>query len=155
MRPELTSSPHTNALVTVEIAGREFGVPLSRVSHVFVPDRLSPVPLAPPEIAGLLNLRGRIVTAIDLRMRLDLPLRVAEGPMVALSVEKGGELYGLIADDAGEAIWTAQSRLEPAPANLDARWARLCAGVCRLDEGLLMVLDVDRILDLNNCEIAA
>jgi len=155
MRPEHSSPTHTNALVTVEIAGQDFGVPLSRVSHVFVPDRLSPVPLAPPEIAGLLNLRGRIVTAVDLRRRLDLPLRPANGPMVALGVEKDSELFGLIADKAGETIWMASSRLEPAPANLDARWARLCAGVLRLDDGLLTVLDVDRILDLNNCGIAA
>lgn len=155
MNPERKSPDHTIALVTVGIAGRDFGVPLSRVSHVFVPDKLSPVPLAPPEIAGLLNLRGRIVTAVDLRRRLDLPFRVGGSPMVALCVEKGGELCGLIADEAGEAISMSPSRLEPAPANLDARWTRLCAGVCRLDDGLLTVLDVDGLLDLTDFGIAA
>ena len=155
MNPEQKSPDHTIALVTVGIAGRDFGVPLSRVSHVFVPDELSPVPLAPPEIAGLLNLRGRIVTAVDLRRCLDLPLRVAGSPMVALGVEKDGELYGLIADDAREAISMSPSRFEPVPSNLDARWTRLCAGVCELDDSLLTVLDVDEILDLNNFGIAA
>jgi purine-binding chemotaxis protein CheW len=142
-------------LVTVVIADQYFAVPLSRVNHVFVPERLSPVPLAPPEVMGLLNLRGRIVTALDLRMRFGLPMRMPGDPMVALGVEMGGELFGLVADRAGEAIWTAPSGIEPAPANLDARWARLCSGVCRLNGGLLTVLDVDRVLDLNNCGVAA
>lgn len=145
----------TNGLVTVAVAGQFFGVPLPRVKHVFVPDRVSPVPLAPAEVMGLLNLRGRIVTALDLRTRLGLPLRVPGDPMVALGVEKGGEMFGLIGDKAGEAMWTAESGIEPAPANLDARWARLCAGLCRLDGGLLTVLDVDRVLDLNHCGVAA
>ena len=54
------------------MGGQLFGLPISRVQDVFVPDRLTRVPLAPPEIAGLLNLRGRIVTAIDMRRRLGL-----------------------------------------------------------------------------------
>ncbi|BAQ18258.1 chemotaxis protein CheW [Methyloceanibacter caenitepidi] len=155
MRSEQQADALTNGLVTVEVAGQFFGVPLSRVKHVFVPDRVSPVPLAPPEVMGLLNLRGRIVTALDLRTRLGLSLRVAGDPMVALGVEKGGEMFGLIADKAGEAIWTTQSGIEPAPANLDERWARLCAGVYRLNDGLLTLLDVDRLLDLNHCGVAA
>lgn len=155
MSSERQPETRANGLVTVAVAGRFFGVPLARVNHVFVPDRVSPVPLAPPEVAGLLNLRGRIVTALDLRKRLGLPLRVPGAPMVALGVEMNGELYGLIADEAGEAIWTSPSDIEPAPANLDARWARLCAGVCRLDSGILTVLDVDRVLELNDCEVAA
>lgn len=155
MSVEESSQSLTNGLVTVNVADQRFAVPLIRVSHVFVPDRLSTVPLAPPEIAGLLNLRGRIVTALDLRVRLGLPARAPGDPIVALGIEDGGELYGLIADRAGEAIWTAPSAVEPAPANLDARWAGLCAGVCRLDDGLLMVLDVDRVLNFNHSGIAA
>ena len=58
--------------VTAMIGGQLFGLPISRVQDVFVPERLTRVPLAAPEIAGLLNLRGRIVTVIDMRRRLDL-----------------------------------------------------------------------------------
>ena len=58
--------------VTATVGGQLFGLPISRVQDVFVPERLARVPLAPPEIAGLLNLRGRIVTAIDMRRRLGL-----------------------------------------------------------------------------------
>ena len=63
----------TEGYVTVVTGGQLFGLKLERVRDVFVPRGLSEVPLAPPEVAGLLNLRGRIVTAIDLRRRLGLP----------------------------------------------------------------------------------
>jgi purine-binding chemotaxis protein CheW len=155
VRSERQAATSTEGLVTVAIADQYFGVPLSRVNQVFVPERLSPVPLAPPEVMGVLNLRGRIVTALDLRMRLGLPVRVPGDPMIVLGVELGDELVGLVADKAGEAIWTSQSGIDPAPANLDARWARLCAGVCRIDGGLLTILDVDRVLNLNDCGVAA
>ena len=56
--------------VTAMVGGQLFGLPIGRVQDVFLPDRLARVPLAPPEIAGLINLRGRIVTAIDMRRRL-------------------------------------------------------------------------------------
>ena len=62
--------------VTVTIGDQLFGLPISRVQDVFIPDRLTRVPLAPPEVAGVLNLRGRIVTAIDMRRRLGLPAHV-------------------------------------------------------------------------------
>lgn len=155
MSNEENSAVASNGLVTITVADRRFAVPLVRVSHVFVPDRLCAVPLAPPEIAGLLNLRGRVVTALDLRTRFGLPARRPEDPMIALGVEEGGELFGLIADEAGEAIWAGPSGLEPAPSNLDARWAGLCAGVCRSDDGLMMVLDVDSVLNFGRSGLAA
>jgi purine-binding chemotaxis protein CheW len=91
----------TEGFVTVVMGGQLFGFRLERVRDVFVPRGLSPVPLAPPEVAGLLNLRGRIVTAIDLRRRLGLPPRADGGAPVAVGIEERGELYGLIVDRVG------------------------------------------------------
>ena len=113
------------------------------------PQALSAVPLAPPEVAGVLNLRGRIVTALDLRRRLGLPPREDGKPTVAVGIEERGELYGLIADKVGDVMWLPASQYETAPANLDPRWAQVCAGVYRLDGRLLVVLDVDKILDFS------
>src|SRR5437879_11632804 len=84
--------------VTVMIGGQLFGLPISRVQDVFMPDRLTRVPLAPPEIAGVLNLRGRIVTTIDMRRRLGLPPREDDKPAMAVGVELKGEPYGLLID---------------------------------------------------------
>ena len=66
--------------VTAMIGGQLFGLPISRVQDVFMPDRITRVPLSVPEIAGVLNLRGRIVTAIDMRRRLGLPPRTDDKP---------------------------------------------------------------------------
>jgi purine-binding chemotaxis protein CheW len=139
----------TQGYVTVETAGQLFGLRLERERDVFVPRGLSQVPLAPPEVAGLLNLRGRIVTAIDLRRRLGLPPRSDGSAPIAVGMEERGELYGLIVDRAGDVLHLERSSYEANPVNLDARWARLCAGVHRLDHKLMVVLDVEKVLDFN------
>src|SRR5262249_51027274 len=122
--------------VTVVIAGQLFGLPISQVQDVFICDRLTRVPLAPPEIAGVLNLRGRIVTAIDMHCRLGLGRRAKERPAMAVGIEAHGESYGLLIDSVGEVLNLAESTREPNPVNLDAHLARVSAGVHRLDKQL-------------------
>jgi purine-binding chemotaxis protein CheW len=145
----------TEGFVTVVTGGQLFGLRLERVRDVFVPRGLSQVPLAPPEVAGLLNLRGRIVTAIDLRRRLGLPPREDGGAPFAVGIEERGELYGLIVDRVGDVLRLKRSSYEANPVNLDQRWAKVCAGVHRLDHGLMVVLDVDKVLDLSDLGVAA
>jgi purine-binding chemotaxis protein CheW len=135
--------------VTATIGGQLFGLPISRVQDVFMPERLSQVPLAPPEIAGLLNLRGRIVTAIDMRRRLGLPPYAGQDKRMAIGVECRGESYGLLIDAIGEVLRLPMASREDNPVNLDANLARVCVGVHRLDGGLLLVLDMVRVLEAN------
>jgi purine-binding chemotaxis protein CheW len=146
--------PATQGYVTVETAGQLFGLPIERVRDVFVPRGLSKVPLAPPEVAGLLNLRGRIVTAIDLRRRLGLPPRGDGAAPIAIGMEERGELYGLLVDRAGDVLHLERATYDSNPVNLDARWTRVCAGVHRLEHGLMVVLDVEKVLDFNQFGIA-
>ncbi len=141
--------------VTVIIAGQLFGLPISQVQDVFIPDRLTRVPLASPEIAGVLNLRGRIVTAIDMHCRLGLGKRSQDRSPMAVGIEFRGESYGLIIDSVGEVLNLAESAREPNPVNLDPHLASVSAGVHRLDKQLLVVLDVDRVLDAGNGAMAA
>ena len=141
--------------VTVMLDGQLFGLPISRVQDVFMPDRLTRVPLSSPEIAGVLNLRGRIVTAVDLRRRLGMPPRSDAGAPMAVGIELRGESYGLLIDSVGEVMKLAEETREPNPVNLDARLARASAGVHRLDGQLLVILDVDRVLDMAADAIAA
>ena len=141
--------------VTVVTAGQLFGLKLSRVRDVFVPRGLSRVPLAPPQVAGLLNLRGRIVTAIDLRQRLGLAPRTDGVAPVAVGIEERGELYGVIVDKVGDVLWLPAETYDINPVNLDPRWGRVCAGVHRLEQGLMVVLDVDKVLDLTGLGAAA
>lgn len=139
--------------VTAMIGGQLFGLPILRVQDVFMPERLTRVPLAPPEIAGVLNLRGRIVTLIDMRGRLGLEVRGDEGPPMAIGVESRGESYGLLIDSVGEVLKLDDSVREPNPINLDPRLARVSVGIHRLDGQLLMVVDVDRVLDIGTKRI--
>jgi purine-binding chemotaxis protein CheW len=133
--------------VTVMIGGQLFGLPISRVQDVFMPDRVTRVPLSAPEIAGVLNLRGRIVTAIDMRRRLGLPPRTDDKPSMAVGIELKGESYGLLIDTVGEVMKLSDTTRESNPVNLDARLGRVSGGVHRLDGQLMVILDVDHVLN--------
>ncbi|MEX1083128.1 MAG: chemotaxis protein CheW, partial [Xanthobacteraceae bacterium] len=102
--------------------------------------------LSAPEVAGILNLRGRIVTVIDLRCRLGMFKREDSRPSMAIGIECRGESYGLLIDDIGEVMKLPESSREVNPINLDARLAQVSAGVYRLDAEIMVVLDVDRVL---------
>jgi purine-binding chemotaxis protein CheW len=141
--------------VTAMIGGQLFGLPITRVQDVFTPERLTRVPMAPPEIAGMLNLRGRIVTLIEMRKRLGLDARTDDAVPMAIGVESRGESYGLLIDSLGEVLKLDDGKRESNPINLDAQLARVSAGVHRLDGQLLIVIDVDRILDIGANAIAA
>jgi Chemotaxis signal transduction protein len=141
--------------VTAMIGGQLFGLPIVRVQDVFIPERLTRVPLAPPEIAGVLNLRGRIVTLIDLRRRFGLGERGDGNSSMAIGVESRAESYGLLIDSVGEVLKLDDAAREPNPINMDQRLARVSAGIHRLDGQLLIVVDVDRVLDIGANAIAA
>ncbi|WP_306029068.1 chemotaxis protein CheW [Stappia sp. MMSF_3263] len=131
--------------VTVIIGGQLFGLPISQVHDVFVPESLTRVPLAAPEVAGVLNLRGRIVTAIDMRKRLHLPNRDKNAQVMAVGIEHKGESYGLVIDQVGEVLRLSGDSMEANPSNLDKRWAEISGGVHRLDGKLMIILDVARL----------
>jgi purine-binding chemotaxis protein CheW len=141
--------------VTFTTAGQLFGLPIGRVQEVFRPTRITRVPLAGAQIAGVLNLRGRIVTAIDMRRRLELDACDEDKVRMAIGIESGSESFGLLVDSLGEVLKLADDEREPNPVNLDRKLARVSAGVFRLDGQLLVVLDVDRVLDLGAEAVAA
>lgn len=141
--------------VTVRIGEQLFGVPVTEIREVFSPQGVTPVPRAPEEIAGLLNLRGRIVTAIDARRRLGLPPRGEGEPCMALGMEHGTELFGILVDKVGEVMRLSADTLEVVPAHLDARWRAVLTGVHRLDGELLAALDMKTLIAKGNGAIAA
>ena len=141
--------------VTAMIGGQLFGLPISRVQDVFMPERLTRVPLASSEIAGVLNLRGRIVTVVNMRARLGLPKESDGKPPMAVGVDLRGESYGLLIDSIGEVLKLADDSREVNPVNLDPRLTKMAAGVHRLDGQLMVVLDVDRILEIAPDKVAA
>ena len=141
--------------MTAVIGGQLFGLPISRVQDVFMPERVTRVPLSSAEIAGVLNLRGRIVTVIDMRARLGLARADDGKPPMAVGVDLRGESYGLLIDQIGEVLRLPEESREENPVNLDPRMAKLAGGVHRLDGQLMVILDVDRVLELAADKMAA
>lgn len=141
--------------VSVTISDQLFGIPVLQVQDVLGSQRITQIPLAPAEVAGSLNLRGRIVTAIDIRTRLGLPPRAEGHPAMSVVVDYGGELYSLLVDSVGEVLSLDGTEAERNPATLDPVWRELSAGIFRLDGKLLIVLDVARVLDFSSRAAAA
>jgi len=141
--------------VTATIGGQLFGLPIAGVQDVFVPDRLTSVPLAPPEIAGVLNVRGRSQTIIDMRRRLELEALEESRRTLVVGIEHKGESYGLLIDRVGEVLKLPARSFEDNPINFDRTLAQVSAGVHRLDGKLMVVLDLDRVLVLGTAAKAA
>jgi len=123
-----------------------FGVDVLRVQEVLLFQHMTRVPLAPQVIEGLINLRGQIVTAIDMRRLLRLPER-AEGqaPMnMVLRTEDGP--VSLLVDEIGDVVDLDPGSFERPPQNLDSAGRELIRGVYKLKDRLLLVLDSDRAL---------
>jgi purine-binding chemotaxis protein CheW len=140
--------------VTMTVAGQQFGIPVLKVRDILGPQRIAHVPLAPPEVLGSLNLRGRIVTAIDGRVRLGMPPRAKGEGSMSVVVEHDGELYSLVIDKVGEVLTLPASDYERSPATLDPRWQGVSDGIYRLQGSLLVVLDVHRFLTFAQAQAA-
>jgi purine-binding chemotaxis protein CheW len=135
--------------VTLTVADQLCGIPVLSVRDVLGPQTITRIPLAPPEVAGSLNLRGRIVTAIDLRRRLHLPPAPAGSPQMSVVAEQGGELYALLVDQVAEVMSLKAAQFERNPPTLPQEWSRYSIGIYRLQGRLLVVLDVAPLLALS------
>lgn len=132
--------------ITVTVDGQLLGLPIGRVHDVFVVSEMTTVPLSQSEIAGLLNLRGRVVTAVSLRRRLGLNDTDKVERRMAVGLEYHGEAYGLLVDGVGEVLKLDADEMQPNPVHMDRRWVNLSQGVHQLQNELLIVLDVDAVL---------
>ncbi|TVQ36074.1 MAG: chemotaxis protein CheW [Geminicoccaceae bacterium] len=138
-----------NELVSVWLGKQLVGLPVAQVQDILGPQQITHVPRAAKEIAGVLNLRGRIVTAIDLRARLGMVARDSAIAGMSVVVEHKGELYSLLIDKVGEVLNAPLDRYEQDTSALSADWREVASGVFRLDAQLLVVLDVGRVLQIS------
>jgi len=131
-------------LATFQLAGYTYGIEVGMVQEVLRQQSRTRVPLAPPAVAGLVNLRGQVLTAIDLRSRLDLPER-PEGvePMVVV-VRVAGEPVSLLVDSIGDVVDVDSDTFEQPPDTLSDAGRELITGAYMLSDRLLLALDTDR-----------
>jgi purine-binding chemotaxis protein CheW len=132
---------------TVTDGDEMFGLPVQSVQTIFRIEGVTPVPLGPADVEGLVNLRGRIVTAVSLKRRLaKAPLQSAHGAL-AIGIEHDGENFALIVDDVGDVIPCDESAEIVHPPHIDPVRARFVRAYYRLDSGILPILDLDAVFD--------
>ena len=136
----------TEEFVTFRIAGQLFGVPVLHVQDILRPEDIAFVPLAPPEVKGSINLRGRIVTVIDVRVRLGLPENEDKENSMGVTVEQQNELYTLLVDEIGEVLELEEKVREKVPNTLDQVWREFAVSIFKLEKELILVLDIDKLL---------
>lgn len=134
-------------LCTFRLDGMPFGVEVHRVQEVLRHLAITRVPLASSVVAGLINLRGQIVTAIDLRRRLGLRERPDGAEPMNVVVRHADGIASLLVDEIGEVIEVDEASFEPAPSTLRGAVREMIPGVYKLDSQLLSLLDVERTLD--------
>src|SRR5882672_741583 len=128
------------------------GVEVDAVKEVTAGAELTPVPLAPPVVSGLVNLRGKIVTAIDLRRSLQLAERPADQPPTHLILQAEDGSIGLLVDAVGDVLDVDENDFEPPPGTLRGDLRELITGAYKLERGLLLVLNTERVVEESNGE---
>ena len=146
-RSRALDAQETRQFVTMFIDDQLFGVPTQQIQDAHVLTEITPVPLAPPEIAGVLNIRGKIVTAINLRMRLGLPGDQSGKGTMSILVEHEHDLYSLMIDSVRDVVDLPNSAQEQVPINLNRNWRDVAESVYRLDGELMIETSVPRLLN--------
>jgi len=144
---------NTRQLCTFYLDKLLFGVDLNNVQEVIRSVHMTEVPLAPVVVTGLINLRGQIVTALDLRQRLHLDKRGADSVPVNVVVRCDGNPVSLLVDEIGDVVEVEDSTFEQAPATLRGQVRNMILGVHKLDGRLLHVLDTEKACQFERSEI--
>ncbi len=135
--------------------GALFGVEVKDVQEVLRYQEMTPVPLAASVVEGLINLRGQIVTAIDMRRRMDLPERPPGTPPLNVVLRAGDGAVSLLVDEIGDVIDVSDDLFEPPPETLSGAAKTLITGAYKLDGELLLVLDIEKTLTLDHAGAAS
>ncbi|ANK80497.1 chemotaxis protein CheW [Minwuia thermotolerans] len=139
----------SRSIVTSFLGSQMFGLPILSVNDIIRSQALTRVPLAPPEVAGVLNLRGRVVTAIDMRRRFGMPPSESRDKISIVAVHNG-EWYSLLFDRVGEVVPVDRVVFEPNPPTLKPQLAELSTCVAKLPDALMVILDIGKVLSIGS-----
>jgi len=140
----------TQQFCTFFLAGHLFGLPVAKVQEVIQYQQMTQVPLTPEVVRGLINLRGQIVSAIDLRRRLELPDRPADQLPMNMVVRTSEGAVSFLVDEIGDVLEVEEDGLESPPETLQGEARELVRGVYKLAEQLMLVLNTERALATGN-----
>ncbi|MFJ1269295.1 chemotaxis protein CheW [Legionella lytica] len=140
---------HERKICTFYLDNYFFGLDVSQIQEVIRYHEITAVPLADETISGLINLRGQIVTAIDMRKRLDFPMLQEGQNSTNIIVRTDDGAVSLWVDDIGDVIDLAGDTFEPPPENLEGEIRNVLKEVCKYENKLLLILDIGQVLTLN------
>lgn len=133
-------------LACFRIGGEMYALDILRIKEIIRPQKLTPVPKAPPFIEGVINLRGAVIPVVDLRKRFDHSSSGVGRQTRVIICAISGKMIGLIVDEVTEVRRYARQEIQSAPQFLRGKGAEFFLGVCRRDDDLVMLLDLERIL---------
>jgi purine-binding chemotaxis protein CheW len=141
----------THQYCTFYLDGHYFGLDVLKVQEIIRYQEMARVPLASPAVRGLINLRGQIVTAIDLRRRLELPDRPADQLPLNVVVQSDDGAVSLLVDEIGDVLEVSEKLFERPPETLQGAVRELILGAYKLPERLLLILDIERTVNVTGC----
>jgi purine-binding chemotaxis protein CheW len=145
----MSTAPSSRQFSTFFLDGLYFGVEVLKVQELIRYQEMTRAPLAPRVVRGLINLRGQIVTAIDLRCRFDMPDRAADLVPMNVVVRTDDGAVSLLVDEIGDVVEVQEEQFERAPETIKGRATDLVTGVYKMPGRLLLVLDVERAIDVD------
>ena len=132
--------------ITIKIGGQYFGIPVEHIVDILLPQKIYPTPLARKEIIGSINLRGRIVTALDMKILLDIPPSDAKGIGMCVVLEYDNELFSFQVDEVGSVNNFLLDSLIKTPDNLSKLWQDISFGIFQIKEDLVIILDIEKTI---------
>ncbi len=143
------ASGRRTSFFTVYVNDNVFGLEVNEAQAIFRVGSITPIPLMQKEVAGFINLRGRVVVAVSLRRRLGAPPAESGGENVAIGLERGGEPFALLVDRVGDVLTLSESARTDIPPHCDELQARYTRDLYVLESGLIPILDVQRLFEFN------
>ncbi len=134
--------------VTMVIGHQLFGISVEYVVDVLSPQKINSIPLAREEVVGSLNLRGRIVTALDIRVLLGITDKVDLNNNMCVVIDYNNELFSLIVDKVGDVVHVPQAKLAKNPDNLNKLWHEISLGIFPMNDELVIILDIAKVITL-------
>lgn len=133
--------------VTIKIGSQYFGIPVEHVVDILLSQKVYPIPLARKEIIGSINLRGRVVTALDLRVFLDIKSSISLEKGKCIVLEHSGELVSFFVDEVGTVNNFSMDSLIKTPDTLSSRWQEISFGILAVEKELVIILDINKIIE--------
>lgn len=145
----MSTNGNTGQFLTAYVNGHYLGFPILNVQDVTGPQDITSIPRSHESVAGILNLRGRIVCAVDMNRRFNEPSREDLKKFMGIIVESRDELFSMLVDKVEDVLTIDMNDIEKAPVTLNPVWHAVCNGVYQIRDKIMIIVDPEKILDLD------